>query len=57
MEDKDHYVCSFAQIHLGINFLSPLIRMFSSAWCGVGCISQKNLCPTFRIDREVQRAM
>ena len=48
MGDKDHFVGLFAQIHLGINFLSPLIRMLSSSWCGRECFSRKNVCPAFR---------
>lgn len=48
MEDDDHFVGLFAQIHLGINFPSLVIRMFFF-WCRErNFLTKKNVCPAFR---------
>lgn len=47
MGDEDHFIGLFAQIHLGINFPSLVIRMFFS-WYREGNFLTKNVCPAFR---------
>lgn len=48
MENEDRFVGLFAQTLLGIGFLSPVIKTFSSSWFREGTFLMKNVCPAFR---------
>ena len=51
MEDEGCFskICAYDELtHLGVNFLSPMIRTFSSSWYQEGTFLMGNLCPAFR---------